>query len=127
MYRYTKFVNWCQCCQQRVPSRIRIVLLISLGITTLPRSSIRRTIPVAFIYKNSLLYKFVLLVSVKQGDLYLILNYNISLSCCKLYISKMFLSSHSRRNARHFWAFAFSAGCRYSPKKLLILCFLISM
>ena len=31
------------------PSRIRIVLLISFGITTLPRSSIRRTIPVAFI------------------------------------------------------------------------------
>ena len=31
------------------PSRIRIVLLISLGITTLPKSSILRTIPVAFI------------------------------------------------------------------------------
>lgn len=33
-------------------------------------SSILRTIPVAFIYKISLLYKFVLLVSVKQGGLY---------------------------------------------------------
>ena len=32
------------------PSRIRIVRRISLGITTRPRSSIRRTIPVAFIY-----------------------------------------------------------------------------
>src|SRR5699024_9169260 len=31
------------------PSRIRNVRLISLGITTLPKSSIRRTIPVAFI------------------------------------------------------------------------------
>lgn len=31
------------------PSRIRIVRRISLGITTLPRSSIRLTIPVAFI------------------------------------------------------------------------------
>ena len=30
------------------PSRIRIVLLISFGITTLPRSSILLTIPVAF-------------------------------------------------------------------------------
>ena len=30
------------------PSRIRIVRRISLGITTLPRSSILRTIPVAF-------------------------------------------------------------------------------
>ena len=30
------------------PSRIRIVLRISLGITTLPRSSILLTIPVAF-------------------------------------------------------------------------------
>jgi len=33
------------------PSRIRIVRLISFGITTLPRSSILLTIPVAFIYK----------------------------------------------------------------------------
>ena len=32
------------------PSRIRIVLLISLGMTTRPRSSMRLTIPVAFIY-----------------------------------------------------------------------------
>ena len=32
------------------PSRILIVLLISLGMTTLPRSSILLTIPVAFIY-----------------------------------------------------------------------------
>ena len=53
------------------PSRIRIVLLISFGITTRPRSSILLTIPVAFIFtKISLLYKFVLLVSVKQADLY---------------------------------------------------------
>ena len=35
--------------QPRPPSRIRIVLRISLGITTLPKSSIRLTIPVAFI------------------------------------------------------------------------------
>ena len=32
------------------PSRIRMVLLISFGMTTRPRSSIRLTIPVAFIY-----------------------------------------------------------------------------
>ena len=37
------------------PSRIRIVLLISFGITTLPKSSILLTIPVAFIYKNLLI------------------------------------------------------------------------
>ena len=36
------------------PSRMRIVLRISLGMTTLPRSSIRLTIPVAFIYENLL-------------------------------------------------------------------------
>ena len=35
------------------PSRMRIVLRISLGITIRPRSSILRTIPVAFIYHNS--------------------------------------------------------------------------
>jgi hypothetical protein len=39
------------------PSLILIVLLISLGITTLPRSSILLTIPVAFIYKNLLLFQ----------------------------------------------------------------------
>ena len=32
------------------PSRIRMVLLISFGMTTRPRSSIRLPIPVAFIY-----------------------------------------------------------------------------
>ena len=32
------------------PSRIRSVLRISLGMTILPRSSTRRTIPVAFIF-----------------------------------------------------------------------------
>ncbi len=64
------------------PSRILIVLLISFGITTRPRSSMRRTIPVAFIYKNSLLYKFVLLVSVKQGDLYCVLNFILQRTEC---------------------------------------------
>ena len=34
------------------PSRIRIVRRISLGMTTRPRSSMRRTIPVAFILSN---------------------------------------------------------------------------
>ena len=36
------------------PSRIRSVLLISFGMTTRPRSSIRRTIPVAFISESPL-------------------------------------------------------------------------
>ena len=36
-----------------VPSLIRSVFRISFGITTLPRSSILRTIPVAFIFLNS--------------------------------------------------------------------------
>ena len=35
-----------------------MVLLISLGITTLPRSSILLTIPVAFIYHKSPLFSF---------------------------------------------------------------------
>ena len=48
------------------PSRILIVLLISLGITTLPRSSILLTIPVAFIYiKSSVKFLFVFEKSVK--------------------------------------------------------------
>ena len=52
------------------PSRIRMVLLISFGMTTLPRSSIRRTIPVAFIYILSLNFQIALLVFVIYGDLY---------------------------------------------------------
>ena len=67
------------------PSRIFKVLLISLGITILPKSSTRRTIPVAFIYLSplqisrrdtvyggvpTLILQITLLVSVKQGDLY---------------------------------------------------------
>jgi len=40
--------------REGAPSRIRMVLLISLGITTRPRSSILRTIPVAFICINLL-------------------------------------------------------------------------
>ena len=39
--------------QSGSPSRILIVLLISFGITTRPRSSIRLTIPVAFIIRIS--------------------------------------------------------------------------
>ena len=51
------------------PSRIRMVRRISLGITTRPRSSMRRTIPVAFIYKNSLLHIIVRLLFVKSSVL----------------------------------------------------------
>ena len=40
------------------PSRMRMVRRISLGMTTRPRSSIRRTIPVAFIYADSPLTSF---------------------------------------------------------------------
>ena len=53
------------------PSRMRIVLLISFGMTTRPRSSILLTIPVAFIYiKSPCFCRFVMLVSAKARDLY---------------------------------------------------------
>ena len=52
------------------PSRIRMVLLISFGITTLPKSSILRTIPVAFIYTFLLELQIVLLLSVIVGEIY---------------------------------------------------------
>ena len=53
------------------PSRIRRVRRISLGMTILPRSSIRRTIPVAFISFSSTLcvLNITLLLSAKNGDL----------------------------------------------------------
>ena len=66
------FIAWCQCYSSGSPSRIRIVRRISFGMTIRPRSSIRLTIPVAFIYiKSPCIYRFVMLVSAKQGDLYL--------------------------------------------------------
>ena len=46
-----------------VPSLILNVRRISFGITTLPRSSMRRTIPVAFIYVMFLLLFFIYLIS----------------------------------------------------------------
>ena len=52
------------------PSLILIVLRISFGITTLPRSSILRTIPVAFIYIYLLILQIMMLVSVKEGEIY---------------------------------------------------------
>ena len=53
------------------PSRIRIVLRISFGITTLPKSSILLTIPVAFIYtKTPLFILITMLLSVICGNLY---------------------------------------------------------
>lgn len=49
------------------PSLILIVLLISLGITTLPRSSILLTMPVAFIEKSPQnIFSTLLLVAVKK-------------------------------------------------------------
>ena len=52
------------------PSLIRIVLRISFGITTLPKSSILLTIPVAFIYSFLLKLQIVLLLSVTCGEIY---------------------------------------------------------
>ena len=52
------------------PSRIRIVRLISFGITTLPRSSIRLTIPVAFIINLRKKYLFAVLLFDSLADLY---------------------------------------------------------
>ena len=54
------------------PSRMRMVRRISLGMTTRPRSSILRTIPVAFIYiKSPCFDRFVMLVSAMRGRIIL--------------------------------------------------------
>ena len=54
------------------PRRMRWVRRISLGITTRPSSSMRRTIPVAFIVGSSVSLKMPApLVSVSPGNLYL--------------------------------------------------------
>jgi len=44
------------------PSRMRMVRRISLGITTRPRLSMRRTIPVAFIYESLLVLSCLVIV-----------------------------------------------------------------
>lgn len=81
------------------PSRMRMVLLISLGMTTLPRSSIRLTIPVAFIYNKLLCFHFcgTAVFSVSQrsfiqiGD-WFVLEKEIVTVCCdigsRIYIEK---------------------------------------
>ena len=52
------------------PSRLGQVRRVCLGITIRPRSSIRRTIPVAFIYTFLLKLQIVLIVSVIVGEIY---------------------------------------------------------
>ena len=52
------------------PSLIRIVLRISFGITTRPKSSIRRTIPVAFMVSFPPFFQIVSLVSAPAAKIY---------------------------------------------------------
>ena len=54
MYRPAESVDWWGVVSRGAPSLMRRVLLISLGMTILPKSSILRTIPVAFIISKSL-------------------------------------------------------------------------
>ena len=81
------------------PSRMRRVLLISLGITIRPRSSTRLTIPVAFIYLSpfsvgeafrlprdgkpspTMILQITLLVSVNEVELYCLI---LFLMYCKI-------------------------------------------
>ena len=71
MYRFSVCVNVVS---KGSPSLILMVLLISLGITTRPRSSMRRTIPVAFIYKSPLIQTLVWAYCLNfLVDLYLVL------------------------------------------------------
>lgn len=63
------------------PSRMRIVLLISLGITTLPKSSILLTIPVAFIFKNSFRFGYNILSNFRFNCCHMVFSYAFSILC----------------------------------------------
>ena len=63
MYRPAKSVERCHIVRNESPLRIIIVLLISWGITTRPKSSILRTIPVAFIILSEFPFFFKALVN----------------------------------------------------------------
>lgn len=52
------------------PSRMRMVRRISLGMTTLPRSSMRLTIPVAFMLSNLSCYETLEVLSAPRKHLY---------------------------------------------------------
>ncbi len=70
MYRNAKLVIWCQCCQQRVALPDADGAANFFGDNNPAKSSILRTIPVAFIYKNSFVDLITLLLSVSIGVLY---------------------------------------------------------
>ena len=71
--------------QEVSPSRIINVRLISLGMTILPKSSTRRTIPVAFIYLHLPNQQIMVVVFVIKGELYLGLLHLPSV-CSKMHI-----------------------------------------
>ena len=70
MYR-SKYAVFVKNFSLKIARKDSVYAALSHFCVIITRASILLTIPVAFIYKISLLYKFVLLVSVKQGDLYL--------------------------------------------------------
>ena len=72
------------------PSRMRRVLLISFGMTILPKSSTRRTIPVAFIYIPLLAVNSQWYCLQEMGD------YAIFLGAEKQYSPAGFLKSQQR-------------------------------
>ena len=85
MYRNAKPVDWCQCCQQRVALSYSHGSSDLLGDDHTPKIVDSADNSGCFhIYKISLIYRFVLLVSAKRGDLYLILLSNLRFSLWQL-------------------------------------------
>ena len=66
------------------PSRIRMVRRISLGITTLPRSSILLTIPVAFILYLSPCFQYLPCYCLSEIAVYTKINFDLNNVCYSL-------------------------------------------
>ena len=85
MYRNAKPVDWCQCCQQRVALSYSHGSSDLLGDDHTPKIVDSADYSCCFhIYKSPRFYRFVLLVSAKRGDLYLILLSNLRFSLWQL-------------------------------------------
>ena len=77
MYRCANLSIGVNVVYEGSPSRILKVLLISLGITTHPKSSILQTIPISFIIYNNLLALQICTVGICKTRSYMFLIYGL--------------------------------------------------
>ena len=83
------------------PSRIRMVRRISLGMTTLPRSSILLTIPVAFILYLSPCFQYLPCYCLSEFAVYTEINFDLNNFCYSLIFR--FIQKSKSEKTREKW------------------------